>query len=82
MKESDLYNDYLSKLENALINNDIESIDYILEYMYTNKLSDDYIEEIDEILNEATLYAEIWDLEYKEKALSLIDEFKQISINL
>jgi len=76
MDKNELYTEYLSKLETALINDDIESINYILEYMYTNQLPEEQMMIIDDILQEATLYTELWDLEYKERALELIEEFK------
>ena len=36
-----LYNDYISKLEKELIEENIEWINFILEYMYTIQLSDE-----------------------------------------
>jgi hypothetical protein len=36
-------------------------------------LTEDEVNELDEILNEATLYAEFKEGEYKERALELID---------
>lgn len=76
MKKEKIYNDYLSKLETAIIDDDIDSINYILEYLYTNQLPEDDLEAIDDILQEATLYSELWETEYKEEALRLISEFK------
>jgi hypothetical protein len=35
MKTKELYNNYLSKLEEALINDNKENIDYIVESIYT-----------------------------------------------
>jgi hypothetical protein len=34
------------------------------------------MEAMDDILNEATLYTELWEQEYKDEALRLIEEFK------
>ncbi|MDD2870686.1 MAG: hypothetical protein PHS49_01740 [Candidatus Gracilibacteria bacterium] len=76
MNKTKLYNDYLSKLETAIIADDMDSINYILEYLYTNQLPEDDMEAIDDILQEATLYSELGELEYKEEALRLISEFK------
>jgi CRISPR/Cas system-associated exonuclease Cas4 (RecB family) len=72
-----LYTDYLSKLEEALIADNKEWIDYILEYMYSIQLTEEERIEIDDILQEATLYAEFWENEYKDEALVQISEFKE-----
>ena len=72
-----LYNDYLSKLEEALISDNKEAIDYILEYVYTVNLTEEELIEIDDILQEATLYSEFWEDEYKDEALLQISEFKE-----
>lgn len=76
MDKNKLYTDYLSKIETALLSDDLESINYILEFMYTNQLPEEEIDSMDDILQEATLYSELWELEYKEEALRLIAEFK------
>ena len=72
-----LYDDYLSKLEEALVNDNKEAIDYILEYVYTVNLTEEELIEIDDILQEATLYSEFWEDEYKDEALLQISEFKE-----
>lgn len=72
-----LYKDYLSKLEEALISDNKEAIDYILEYVYTVNLTEEELIEIDDILQEATLYSEFWEDEYKDEALLQISEFKE-----
>ena len=72
-----LYAEYLSKVEEALINDNKEGLNYILEYVYTVHLTDDELMEIDDILQEATLYAELNDSEYKDEALVQINEFKE-----
>ena len=71
-----LYNNYISKLEKELIEENIEWINFILEYMYPIQLSDEERIEIDDILQEATLYTEFKDNEYKDEALIQIGEFK------
>lgn len=76
LNKKDLYDNYLSKLETALIEDNFENIDYILEYMYSSGISEDILNQLDDLLQEATLYAEIKDVEYKEEALKLIWEFK------
>ena len=72
-----LYTKYLSKLEEVLISDNKEGINYILEYIYTVHLTDEELIEIDDILQEATLYAELNDNEYKDEALVQIWEFKE-----
>ncbi len=72
-----LYNDYISKLEKELIEENIEWINFILEYMYTIQLSDEERIEIDDILQEATLYTEFKENEYKDEALIQINELKE-----
>jgi hypothetical protein len=72
-----LYTNYLSKLEEALNSNNKEGIDYILEYVYTINLTEEELIEIDDILQEATLYTEFWEDEYKDEALLQISEFKE-----
>lgn len=76
MNKAKLYTDYLSKLEESIISDDIEWVNYILEYLYTNHLPEEEMDIMDNILHEATLYSELWELEYKEEALRLIWEFK------
>ena len=72
-----LYTEYLSKLEKELIAENIEWINFILEYMYTIQLTEEERIEIDDILQEATLYAELKDKEYKDEALLQISELKK-----
>ena len=72
-----LYTDYISKLEKELIAENIEWINFILEYMYTIQLTEEERIEIDDILQEATLYAEFSENEYKDEALIQIWEFKE-----
>ena len=71
-----LYTDYLAKLEEALLSDNFETIDYILEYMYSSWKSEEILEELDDILHETTLYSELKEQEYKEQALELISEYK------
>lgn len=77
MKNSEIYKNYLSKLEENIISDDFENIDYILESIYTLWLPEDDINKIDGILQEATLYSELKEEEYKKVALELIEEFKK-----
>jgi len=72
-----LYSEYISKLEDTLNNDNFEWINYILEYIYTVWLSKNEIIEIDDILQEVTLYFELKEDEYKDAALVQIKEFKE-----
>ena len=67
-----LYNKYISKLEESLIADNFEWIDYVLEYIYWIWLSDEDLIEIGDILQEATLYSEFKEDEYKSEALNEI----------
>lgn len=68
--------EYLSKVQEALTKDDFDALDSLLEYAVSGQMDIDDREEIDEILNETTLYIEFKEAEYKEMALKLISEFK------
>lgn len=68
--------DYVSKIQEALIKDDFDILDSLLEYAVSGEMSIDDREEIDDILNEVTLYIEFKESEYKEEGLKLISEFK------
>ncbi len=76
MNKKDLYKNYISKLEEALNLENFDNIDYILEFIFSIWLEQEDLEKIDDILNEATLYAEFKENEYKDEALKLIKNFK------
>ncbi|MDD3144553.1 MAG: hypothetical protein PHV23_00415 [Candidatus Gracilibacteria bacterium] len=76
MKEKELYDNYLSKLEEALVQENMENIDFIIETLYTCGISDADMDKIDDILHEATLFLEFNEDDYKETALELISDFK------
>lgn len=76
MKPKEIYENFLLKIKEVLENDNFEWIDYILEYMYSAWIPDDIMEEIDDILNEATLYSELKQQEYKQEALDLIKDFE------
>ncbi|MGE4443544.1 MAG: hypothetical protein AB7E37_00955 [Candidatus Altimarinota bacterium] len=76
MNNKEIYENYLKKIKEILEKDDFESLDYILEYMYTSGIPDDILEEIDDILQEVTLYVELKDKEYKETALEFIREYE------
>ena len=74
--DSDLYITYSLPLEDALKNENFEKIDFILETIYTMWMDDKTITKIDDILQEATLFSEFREEDYKIEALNLIEDFK------
>ena len=73
--DSDLYINYILPLEDALKNENFEKIDFILETIYTMWMDDKTITKIDDILQEATLFSEFREEDYKIEALNLIEDF-------
>jgi hypothetical protein len=69
-------NDYLSKIKEALTSDNFTELDKLLEAAIDGEISIDDREEIDDILNEVTLYLELKEAEYKEEGLKLIEEYK------
>lgn len=76
MNKKEIYENYLKKIKEVLEKDDFASLDYILEFMYTSWIPDEDIEEIDDILQEITLYVELKDKEFKETALEFIKEYE------
>lgn len=77
MNKKEIYENYLKKIKEVLVRDDFASIDYILEFMYTSGIDDETLDEIDDILQELTLYSELKDKEYKETALEFIKEYEE-----
>lgn len=75
INKQEIYTHYLSKLEDALKVDNFDNIDYILEYIYTAWIPENILSEIDDILQEVTLYSELKEQEYKIEALDLINRF-------
>lgn len=76
MTNKEIYENYLKKIKETLEKDDFEWLDYILEYIYTSWVPEDIIDEIDDILQEITLYIEFKEIEYKQTALDYIKEFE------
>ncbi len=76
MKKTELYNLYLNKLEEAIENDKFDDIDLLLEAIYAENIPEKEMDEMYDILNEATLYTELRESEYKEEFMELIKEFK------
>lgn len=70
--------DYIKKLKDSLEENNFDMIDYLLEYAISWDLSEEEREEIDDLINEATLYLELRDEEYKEEALKMIQNLEKL----
>lgn len=78
MKNKELYENYISKLEKSLLEEKNDELDYILESIHTIWIPEEQMESINDILQEATLYIELKEEEYKNEALKLIEEFKKL----
>jgi len=76
MNKKEIYANYLVKVKEALVKDDLDSLDYILEFMYTSGIPAPIIEELDDILREVTLYVETKELECKENALEMIKKYE------
>lgn len=77
MNAKEIYENYLVKIKETLEKDDFDGLDYILEYIYTSGLPDDVMDELDDILQEITLYVEFKEEWYKSQALEYIEEFKE-----
>lgn len=75
VNKKQLYEYYISKIEEALNNDAFDSLDYILTYYSSPNFSDEEREVIQDIVDETTLYLEEREIDYKEKALELISKF-------
>lgn len=77
MKLKEIYDNYLVKVKEVLEKDDFDGMDYILEYVYQAGIPDEIMEEIDDVLQELTLYVELKEAEYKEEALNMIKEVEE-----
>jgi len=76
MTDKEIYENYLKKIKEFLQADDFDSLDYILEYMYTSWIHDEILDKIYDILQEITLYVELKDKEYKKTALDFIRKYE------
>lgn len=76
MNKKEIYTNYLAKVKETLTKDDCDTLDSILEVIYTSGISGEIIEEIDDILREVTLYLELKEVEYKETALEMIKKYE------
>ncbi len=64
----------LLKLKQALQEDNFDALDYIIEYLQSPNVDETEREKVQDIIDEATLYLELKDIEYKDEALKLIWE--------
>ena len=62
----------IAKLKQALEEDNFDAIDYIIEYLQSPNVDEAQREKIQDIIDEATLYLELKDADYKDEALKLI----------
>lgn len=75
--KKELYEKYLAKLDEATNNDRFDDIDLILEEIYTEEsIPAEDLNEMYDVLTEATLYAEMREKEYKDEFIRLIGMFK------
>lgn len=71
-----LYNEVILPLKEATTKDDFKKLDELLEFTMTGNLDEDEYMEITDILDEATLYSEFKEAEYKEETLAMITDFE------
>lgn len=71
-----LYKEVVLTVKQALEKDDFKNLDEILEFSVGWNLDEDEYMEITDILDEATLYSELKEAEYKEEALAMIADFE------
>ena len=62
----------ITKLKDYLENDNFKEIDELLHDIYCQELNLEQLKEIDDILQEVTLYIEFKEKEYKNEALKMI----------
>ena len=68
------YENFLDALKEALIAKDTLRLDDALQTIHGGWLSQNELDDLEEIISEATLYLELKEEEYREMALVLIRE--------
>ena len=66
--------DIIRKVKQYLQNDDFEELDKLFIEVYSVEIPEQQEEKLSDILDEATLYLEFKEKEYKDEALKLIDE--------
>jgi len=68
------YSEFLDELKNALEEEDTDKVDSLLHYVNSGNLDEDEVDDLEDIISEATLYLELGDDDYRETALKFIAE--------
>lgn len=68
------YSEFLEELKTALEEEDTDKVDSLLHYVNSGNLDEDEVDDLEDIISEATLYLELGDEDYRETALELIAE--------
>jgi len=68
------YSEFLDALRLALEDENTEEIDTLLGALASGILDEDEVDDLEDIISEATLYLELGDEDYRETALRLIAE--------
>ena len=68
--------DILKNLTDYLENDNFDELDKLFIELYSEEIPEEQEEKISDILDEATLYLEFKEAEYKDEALRLINEIK------
>lgn len=76
INKSALHSTYLVKIEEYLNNDNFELLDTFIEQLYI-KLTEEERTLLSDIIDEATLYLELKESDYKEESLKLIKEFSK-----
>jgi len=74
MDKKKLYEKYISKMEEALNQDNFEKLDIILESITASDITQEERDFMSDAIDETTLYLELKDKEYKEEALAIIEE--------
>jgi len=67
--------DIIKKLKNYLENDNFDELDKLFIEVYSVEIPEEQEEKISDILDEATLYLEFKEEDYKKVALEMIDNF-------
>lgn len=77
MSGENSYEEFLDMLKESLITKDLKKLDEALETMHGGWIDQNDLDDLEEIISEATLYLELQEEEYREMALVLIRELEE-----
>lgn len=77
MSGENSYEDFLDMLKESLLTKDLKKLDEALETMHGGWIDQSDLDDLEEIISEATLYLELQEEEYREMALVLIRELEE-----